>query len=133
MGKRTLLSREARRFIMEQVKEDGLVTVSAVAALVSPMYEFDPKAAREREIADYSRRLMRTVRDTNGARSLLAVRGEPGLFVDLDSCTNVDIAQRIDHQLAEKLHGLTVTRTKALNKACELAGQIAFDTVKGEN
>ena len=58
MGRNSVISREARQYIVQQVQENGIVTVADVANIVRRYYQFDPQKSFNHDVEQYSRRIL---------------------------------------------------------------------------
>ncbi len=126
MARQSAVSKDAREYIKEQIKERGLVTVEEVTDLVFSKYCFDAKQARIREVNNYSRRLLASIKDQNGVRTVLAVKGSPGLFADITTCRSIPVLDQIDRQLTEKIEGTIKPRNMVRKRKSELLGQYSL-------
>lgn len=127
MERNSAVSREARQYIIQQVQKDGIVTVSGVAEIVSKYYRFDPQKSFRRDVEQYSRRLLAAQRDGNGDRSLIAVKGEPGVYIDLDKCRDTLRLKKAVEQLTDRMVGLERNIAKGRRRIAEVEGQVTFD------
>lgn len=127
MERNSAVSREARQYIIQQVQKNGIVTVSGVAEIVSKYYRFDPQKSFRRDVEQYSRRLLAAQRDGNGDRSLIAVKGEPGVYIDLDKCRDTLRLKKAVEQLTDRMVGLERNIAKGRRRIAEVEGQITFD------
>ncbi len=123
MAKQSVVSKEAKEYIIEQIRENGLITVEEVAGIVEKHYCFDPIRSKQRELDNYSRRLLATIRDSAGTRTVLAVKGSPGLYVNIESCSDIPTLKRVDSQLADRFEGLKLPRRIIKRRIQHLAGQ----------
>ena len=127
MKRNSAVSRETRQYIVQQVQKDGIVTVSGVAEIVSKYYRFDPQKSFRRDVEQYSRRLLAAQRDGNGERSLIAVKGEPGVYIDLDKCRDTLRLKKAVEQLTDRIVGLERNIAKGRRRIAEVEGQVTFD------
>lgn len=127
MKRNSAVSRETRQYIVQQVQKDGIVTVSGVAEIVSKYYRFDPQKSFRRDVEQYSRRLLAAQRDGNGDRSLIAVKGEPGVYIDLDKCRDTLRLKKAVEQLTDRIVGLERNIAKGRRRIAEVEGQVTFD------
>ncbi|MBR2132241.1 MAG: hypothetical protein IJ955_06850 [Oscillospiraceae bacterium] len=128
-----MLSHEAREYIIEKIKEDGIVTVEGVANVVDKYYQFDPKRSREREVAAYARRLLASLKDCNGNRTLIAVKGDPGIYIDLDKCSDRYKLRKAVEQLTDKRNGLERDIIKGRRRIAEIEGQLTMNDLVSAN
>ena len=126
MARQSALSREAREYIKEKIKEDGIVTVEGVASIVNQQYQFDPQRSREREVMAYARRLLASQKDYAGDRTLIAVKGDPGVYINLDNCTDKYRLRKAVEQLTDKKNGLERHIIKGHRRIAELEGQMTM-------
>ena len=126
MARQNAISKEAREYITQTVKERGIVTVEGVSEIVSKHYQFDPERSKKREIMNCARHILASIKNRSGERTLLSVKGEHGKFVDLDHCKDLHSAQKVREQLADKRDGLNRNIAKADRKIQELEGQISI-------
>ncbi len=124
------ISRQARKYIKDQIRALGFTTVDDVAQLVAPHYSFDPIKAREREIKAHARRMLASVRDEDGKRAVLAVKNSPGRYINIDNCKDAVDVQRVLEQLMDKRDGLNISIRKGMRRYGELAGQRKFEQTK---
>lgn len=132
MASQSAVSKEAKEFIVEQIKEIGLVTVEEVAGKILPHYCFDPIKSKQREINNYARRLLASIRDSSGVRTVLAVKGSPGLYVDIDTCKDIPMLRNVDEQISDKLEGLKKDRKRLRRNIQQLEGQQSLFQIKSE-
>lgn len=130
MVKHNAISREARKHILDKVFERGETTIDEVVEEIDPLYEFDAQRAREREVANYARRILASAKSSDGVRTVLAVEGEPGQYVNIETCRDPVRMKKVTAQLDRKWKGIGRTRTKARRTLAQLEGQLSlFDTV----
>lgn len=127
MARNIAVSLEARQYILQQIRKEGIVTVSGVAEIVGKYYQFDPRKSFKQDVERYSRRLLASQRDSNGDRTLIAVKGEPGVYVDLDRCRDTVRLKKAVEQLTDRVAGLERNISKGRRRIAEVEGQITFD------
>lgn len=120
MGRNSVISREARQYIVQQVQENGIVTVADVANIVRRYYQFDPQKSFNHDVEQYSRRILANQKDNNGNRTLIAVKGEPGVYIDLDHCKDLLRLRKAVEQLTDRVTGLEKNITKGrFDSSCQ--------------
>ena len=127
MGRNSVISREARQYIVQQVQENGIVTVADVANIVRRYYQFDPQKSFNHDVEQYSRRILANQKDNNGNRTLIAVKGEPGVYIDLDHCKDLLRLRKAVEQLTDRVTGLEKNITKVRKRIEEIEGQLTFE------
>lgn len=127
MGRNSAVSREARQYIVQQVQEKGVVTVGGVAEIVRQYYQFDPQRSFKQDVERYSRRLLAAQKDSNGDRTLIAVKGEPGVYIDLDRCKDPRRLRKAVEQLTNRVNGLERNIAKGRRRIEEVEGQLTFE------
>lgn len=134
MGRESPVTREARERIKEQIRERGIAEVDVVVSFIERYYSFDESAARQREIRAYARRLLGSIKDEQGERSMFAVKGSPGIYIDFDNCKDICAVQHAVEQLKDKRDGLSSRINKGASRIRELEGQATFfyERVAGE-
>ena len=127
MGRNSVISREARQYIVQQVQENGIVTDADVANIVRRYYQFDPQKSFNHDVEQYSRRILANQKDNNGNRTLIAVKGEPGVYIDLDHCKDLLRLRKAVEQLTDRVTGLEKNITKGRKRIEEIEGQLTFE------
>ena len=127
MGRNSVISREARQYIVQQVQENGIVTVADVANIVRRYYQFDPQKSFNHDVEQYSRRILANQKDNNGNRTLIAVKGEPGVYIDLDHCKDLLRLRKAVEQLTDRVTGLEKNITKGRKRIEEIEGQLTCE------
>ena len=127
MGRNSVISREARQYIVQQVQENGIVPVADVANIVRRYYQFDPQKSFNHDVEQYSRRILANQKDNNGNRTLIAVKGEPGVYIDLDHCKDLLRLRKAVEQLTDRVTGLEKNITKGRKRIEEIEGQLTFE------
>lgn len=127
MGRNNAISRAARQYIMQQVQEKGVVTVGGVSEIVRQYYQFDPQRSFKQDVERYSRRILAAQKDGNGDRTLIAVKGEHGVYIDLDHCKDSKRLRKAVEQLTDRVNGLERNIEKGRRRIAEVEGQLTFE------
>lgn len=123
MPRQSAISHEARDYIIDEIERRGIVEIEDIVKLAYDHYQFDPMRAKEREIKAWARRLFASIKSSDGTRSVLSVKGSPGVFVNLDTCKDFKAVDNVVNQLKEKRDGLNRTLKKAERRRTEIVGQ----------
>ncbi len=129
MARNTIISREARQYIVEQLHDRGEMTKSEVMELVRPHCSFDVAVLQEQAIGRLVSGIIHSVRDSTGARSAFLIRGE-NTVVDLETCRSLSKISAVEAQLLKQLDGIRASHRKAQRRREELAGQIDMFAAK---
>lgn len=125
------LEKQAREFIIRQIKENGEMTAEDIVELIRPHYIFDPQATLEQALRRKAQNLMAQIRDENGVRNVFNCKVDGvSKYVNVDTCNNLISVKSVEVQLGEKLNGLTASKAKASRRAMELEGQYSLDLEK---
>lgn len=119
------LSKEAYTYIINKIKENGSMSTDEVIELVRPHYDYDPGAARERELRRYVGQLMRVQRDQNGVRTMFLEKGNSEI-IDLERCTDSTKIAAVEVQLKAQVIGSYRSYRKATRRRMELTGQLSI-------
>lgn len=119
------MSKEAYELVIAKIEEDGFASTDEIVDFIAPFYDFDPRAARLREIRRYVGQLVRGRRDTQGVRTtfLEKTRSE---IVDIDNCKDATRIALVGEQLMLQAKGLWRSCKKAEKRKFEISGQTSL-------
>lgn len=128
MGRIRRLEPKAREMIKHKLFDAGEIRTEEVVDLIRPHYQFDPVAAKERELKRMAHQMMSSVRDEKGDRSTFACNvAGVSKYVNVDKSNDLDNLRGVDEQLRVKLEGLKKSSRKASNRRMEVEGQMSLD------
>lgn len=122
MAKNKIISKEAREHIIAQLHDNGEMTKSEIMDMTRPHCSFNPVALQEQALSRLVGGIIRSVRDSSGARSAFIVRNMDTV-VDIDTCKSLLKVSAVEEQLAKQLDGIRASHRKAERRKQELAGQ----------
>jgi len=121
------IDKKVRELALAKIRENGFISTDAILDFVGPFYDFDPNAARKREIRRYVGQLVRTRRDKQGARTTFLEKSNSQI-VDIDACHDAARVELVGAQLLIQSKGLWKSLKKAELRRCELEDQLSsFD------
>lgn len=117
----------ARELVIAKIQENGFASTDEIVAFVEPLYDFDPRAARRREIRRWVGQLARNQRDAQGARSMFLEKKNSEV-IDIDVCKDAERVALVRDQLKIQSVGIWRSYKKSEKRRCELNGQTSvFD------
>ena len=119
------VSKEAYHYIVDTLRENGSMSTEEGIELIRPHYDFDPRAARERELRQYLGRIARSMRDAQGIRSTFLEKGKSEI-VNIDTCRDPRKLTAVENQLKVQTVGIYRSYRKAVKRRREVEGQIAL-------
>lgn len=119
------ISKEAYELIIRMIKENGSMSTDEVVELARPHYDFDPRAARERELRRYVGTLMRRQRDESGARTMFLEKKRSEI-IDIEHCDDLAKLTAVASQLRANTAGSYRSYRKAAKRKAELEGQVSM-------
>lgn len=125
MARTRKVSKEAYNYIVDTLRENGSMSTEEGIELIRPHYDFDPRAAREREIRKYLGHLVRNIRDGQGTRSTFLVKVKSEI-VNIDTCRDPAKLRAVEKQLKVQTVGSYRSYRKATNRRRAVEGQIAL-------
>ena len=126
MGK--ILERQARDFIMDQIRENGWMTSEDIVKLIRPHCVFDPQKIMEQALRRKANHLVAQVHDENGVRTVFNCKVDGvSKYVNLDICEDLRTIKNVESQLWEKANGTKASAVKASRRCAEVAGQMKLD------
>ncbi len=125
MARTRVLSKEAREYIVSELREKGEMTKSEIVEFIRPHCSFDPLALQEQALNREANYIIRSIRDEQGVRTVFILRSEDAV-VDVESCRTYSKVAAVEQQLAKKLDGITASHRKAQRRMAELTGQLSL-------
>lgn len=119
------MSKAAYDYVIDTIREYGSMSTDDVVELVRPHYDFDPKAARERELRRYVGQIVRGLRDDVGTRVAFLEKTKSEI-VNLDTCKEPTKVAAVKDQLHKQAAGSYRSYRKAVKRQFELAGQTSL-------
>lgn len=119
------MSKEAYEYVIQTVTENGSMSTDDVVDLIRPFYDFDPAAARERELRRYAGRIASYQRDEEGDRTMFLEKNSSEI-ISIVTCDDVVKVKAIQNQLRSQICGLERSCRKASNRVRILEGQISL-------
>lgn len=124
------MSKEAYEYVVNAIRSNGSMSTDEAVDLVRPHYDFDPGAARERELRRYVGQLVRGQRDDQGDRTTFLEKTNSEI-VDIDRCKDTEKLAAVAAQLRTQAKGVYRSYRKAAKRVKESAGQVGiFDEVE---
>lgn len=105
MGRPRILSKEARAFAVEQIRENGEMSKTEIANLIRPHCSFDPLTLQEQAVGRLVSGICRSIRDEYGTRSVFIAKGKDTV-VDVDNSKSLALVSAIDEQIKANIKGL---------------------------
>lgn len=123
MGAPKLITKEARAYIINEIRSRGQMSKSEIADLVRPHCSFDPIALQEQALNRLVGSICRSIRDEAGVRTVFIAKGQDAI-VDVETSTSLALVTTVDEQLKANIKGLAASRKKTVRRKRELAGQL---------
>lgn len=125
MARTRTLETKAQEMILHKLSESGEMETEEIMDLIRPHFLFDPLTAKERQIRRKANQLAARIRDEKGIRSVFNCNVDGvSKYVNIDESQDVRALRGVETQLAEKLNGLEISRTKALKRREETEEQM---------
>lgn len=125
MGKSERLSRKARDYITERMRDSGEMTKEEIKDLIRPHFNFDYNLAKEQAIGRYANRLVSSLRDEQGIRTSFTLQSQD-LVVNVERSKNLRHVRAVKKQLEKQLTGVYASFKKVKAKESELLGQTSL-------
>jgi hypothetical protein len=119
------MSKEAYEYVVNTLAQNGSMSTQDAIDLVRPHYDFDPAAARERELRRYVGQIIRSLRDNHGTRIAFMEKNSSEI-VNIDTCTDAAKVSAIETQLKVLAVGNFKSYRKAAKRRFELIGQMSM-------
>lgn len=119
------MSKEARELVIARIQEEGFASTDEIVEFIDPFYDFDPRAARKREVRRYVAQLVRSQRDAHGVRVMFLEKSKAEI-VDIDVCKDVAKIVLVRDQLKRQNQGVFRSYKKAAKRRYELDGQLSL-------
>jgi len=123
MAASKLITKEARKFIIEQIHDHGQMSKSKIAALIRPHCSFDPIRLQDQAVNRLVGSICRSIRDESGVRSVFIAKGQDAI-VDVDSSTSLTLVSVVDDQITANIKGLRASQKKTERRKQQLSGQM---------
>lgn len=125
MARHKILTKEARAYIVGQIREMGEMSKSEIAESIRPHCSFDPITLQEQAINRLVSTICRSIRDEYGTRSVFIAKGKDTV-VDVDTSTSLSLVSVVDEQIKANIKGLQASMKKTEGKRAELSGQASM-------
>lgn len=126
MARNKTMSKEARKYVIDHLLENGMMTKSEVVDLVRPLCVVDRIALEEQEFGRIAARIIRSVKSEDGVRAAFIIKGGDTV-VHLDTCKSLPDVMAIENQLYKQLEGVKASHKKAARRTQALSGQMALE------
>ena len=119
------LSKEVHDFVIQTVRANGHMPTGEIVELIRGHFDFDPEAARERELRGYAGRIFRSQRDVDGVRTMFLEKRN-SMVVDVEHCNDLALVRAVSEQLRAQAIGITNSYNKAAKRMKTLEGQTSM-------
>ena len=120
-----LVSKEARKYIIDRLRSSGEMTKSEIADLIRPHFIFDAVTAREQAVNRYVGKLVAQMKDEQGVRDNFIIKNQD-VVVNLENCTSLQNITAVKEQLRKQAIGTIASYRKAKRRQAALIGQISL-------
>ena len=125
MPRQSIISKEAREYVIEQLHDRGEMTQSELMELIRPHCSFDPLVLQEQKLRQVAAGIIRRVRDERGARTAFLIRNEDTV-IDVETCQSLPKVSKVEGQLFHQMAGLERSLRKTSIRRQELEGQTSL-------
>lgn len=123
-----IITKEARKFIISQIHDNGQMSKSEIAELIRPHCSFDPMALQEQALNRLVGSICRSIRDGVGVRTVFIAKGHDAV-VNVETTTSLPLISAVDDQIKANIKGLQASRKKTARRKQELSGQMTVEEV----
>lgn len=133
MSRNRYLDPKARRKLIDRIKDQGEITMDEAVEIVAPHIDYDLGAMKEQLAKRVTRGIIASIKDQAGVRTCFATKQEDRktLYVDIDTCRNLDEVRIVEGQLRMKVDGILKSHKKAVRRQQELEGQMMMAEMEG--
>ena len=124
---RRTLEKRAKEVIISQMEQVGAsITTEQVVELVRSHYQFDAKAAREKELKRKANQLMSQFKDENGIRVCFNCTDKNGVskYVNIEQTKSMEDLESVEKQITRKFRGLNESKKKIAKQKFNLSKQL---------
>ena len=100
MKRLSKLSKQAREYIEQVMRESGQMTTDEAVDIVEPHYMFDPQTAKQAEMRRVVHRIMQGIKGETGKRACFNLKSASGsLYINIETTTAVPYLDGVEKQI----------------------------------
>ena len=103
-----IITKEARKFIISQIHDNGQMSKSEIAELIRPHCSFDPMALQEQALNRLVGSICRSIRDGVGVRTVFIAKGHDAV-VNVETTTSLPLISAVDDQIKANITDAPLT------------------------
>ena len=128
------LNMEIRELVSQRIADNPEIQLEEIMRLLRTFAEKpDTAVLLEREYRMTARRILNTIRDTDGVREVYALNDDACTFINVARCRDIVQLDQVCGQLAQKVKGLRRSMKKIKRCRTALEEQLTMEAVFGGN
>ena len=113
MSRSPKLTRQAREYILQIMRERGGVTTEEAVEIISPHLLLDPQELIRAETLRVVQRIMRNIKGETGKRACFNYKtGVNSIYVNIETTTSLQALNGVEKQLDGQFIGLSVSKKR---------------------